>query len=102
LPRPSSRVLTGRPKARRHVTGGNEPRSDARIGKLARILRGGGPGELVDDDSAALSDRRRIRDTREGVLAFGQIADPRRFRTSREGREDAVPEVRGSAAYAIG
>jgi cyclophilin family peptidyl-prolyl cis-trans isomerase/HEAT repeat protein len=75
--------------------------NDARIVKLARILRSA-DRRIVDDDLRAL-----LTDDDPGVraraaLALGQIADPTSVQDLVKAASDATPEVRARAAHAMG
>jgi cyclophilin family peptidyl-prolyl cis-trans isomerase/HEAT repeat protein len=95
-------LITGCPKAPPAVSPATASQvEDARIGKLARILRAA-DRRLVDDDLRTL-----LADDDPGVranaaLALGQIADPPSLPDLVKAASDVTPEVRASAAYALG
>jgi cyclophilin family peptidyl-prolyl cis-trans isomerase/HEAT repeat protein len=106
---PSARVaaaflvlLTGCPKAPPASSPAAASRGDdARVGKLARILRAA-DRRIVDDDL-----RRLLADDDPGIraraaLVLGQIADPTSTQDLVKAAGDATPEVRARAAYAMG
>jgi cyclophilin family peptidyl-prolyl cis-trans isomerase/HEAT repeat protein len=95
-------VMTGCPKSPSVTSpGAASGVDDARIGKLARILRAA-DRRVVDDDLRALMADGDPSVRATAARALGQVSDPSTVPDLVKAASDPVPEVRASAAHAMG
>ncbi len=95
-------LATGCPKAPSTSSpSGARLEEDARIGKLARILRAA-DRRIVDDDLRALlaDDDSAVR--ARAALAMGQIAEPSSLKDLEKAATDPIAATRANAAFAMG